>query len=195
MRIAAGDDRSRYDAFGVALHWTTAVLVVALFALSQIWEFLPKPERHPWIVAHMSFGVILTAVIVIRIAWRLIPGHQVSPAVSGWVEIASKVVHYVLYAMLAAQALLGFALRWSGEKPETMSFFGLEFGPFFPPSPKPLHEFFEESHEWIGWAIIIIAAGHAFAALYHHYALKDDVLWRMLPGRHARRAERDAPAR
>ena len=36
-------------------------------------------------------------------------------------------------------------------------------------------------HEWIGWAIIILALIHALAALYHHYVLKDRVLERMLP--------------
>ena len=32
-------------------------------------------------------------------------------------------------------------------------------------------------------AIVILAAAHAFAALYHHYALKDRVLVRMLSAR------------
>ena len=40
---------------------------------------------------------------------------------------------------------------------------------------------YHEWHENVGWAIIILAAGHAFAALYHHYALKDRVLIRMMP--------------
>ena len=38
-----------------------------------------------------------------------------------------------------------------------------------------------EFHEWIGWAIVILALLHALAALYHHYVLKDRVLKRMLP--------------
>ena len=36
-------------------------------------------------------------------------------------------------------------------------------------------------HNWVGWAIVIIAAAHAAAALFHHYVLRDDVLTRMLP--------------
>ena len=34
---------------------------------------------------------------------------------------------------------------------------------------------------FIPWVIIIIAAGHAAAALYHHFVLRDRVLVRMLP--------------
>lgn len=183
-RIAAGDDRTHYDAFAIALHWLTVALVLAQFALGETWGWFPKPTRHLMIVAHMSFGMILTAVIVVRIAWRLVPGHQMPSAASGWVELASKAVHYLLYVMLAAEAILGFVLRWSGN--EAMSFFGLQIPPPFAPFSKPAHKLIGDLHEWNGWAIVILAAGHAAAALYHHYVLHDRVLSRMLPAAHPR---------
>jgi cytochrome b561 len=118
-------------------------------------------------------------VILTRIAWRVVPGHQMPSAVSGWVELASKAVHYLLYAMLIAEAILGFVLRWSGN--ESMSFFGLQIPPPFAPFSKPAHKLVGEIHQWNGWAIIVVAAAHAAAALYHHYVLHDRVLTRMLP--------------
>ncbi|MBP2302119.1 cytochrome b561 [Azospirillum picis] len=87
--------------------------------------------------------------------------------------------HYMLYALLAAEACLGFLLRWSGN--EAMSFFGILIQPPFPPFSKDGHRLVGEIHEWVGWTIVILAAGHAAAALYHHYVLRDDVLRRMLP--------------
>jgi len=48
---------------------------------------------------------------------------------------------------------------------------------------RPLRHQLREFHEYIGWAIVIIALLHALSALYHHYVLKDRVLARMLPGR------------
>jgi cytochrome b561 len=178
-RVAAGDDRTVYDNFTIALHWLTVVLVLAQFALAETWSWFARPTRHLMIVTHMSFGIILSAVIVIRIVWRLTPGHRIAPAVSGWVEMASRAVHYLLYAMLAAEAVLGFVLRWSGN--EAMSFFGLLLPPPFAPFSKPAHHLVGELHNLNGWAIIILAAGHAAAALYHHYVLRDRVLSRMLP--------------
>jgi cytochrome b561 len=191
-RIAAGDDRTRYDNLSITLHWLTALLVLTQFALAEVWGFFPRPTRHVMIAAHMSFGILLTAVLVARIAWRLTPGHKIRAAVTGWVELASKAVHYLLYGLLAAQAVLGFVLRWSGN--EAMSFFGLLIPPPFAPFSKPAHHLIGEAHNWVGWAIIILAAGHAAAALFHYFALRDDVLWRILPGRHARQREAQAPS-
>jgi len=123
-RIAAGDDRTRYDAVAIGLHWATVVLVLLEFALAETWTGFARPTRHVMIVAHMSFGILLAAVIIARIVWRLIPGHQMRPAVSGVVELASKAVHYLLYAMLVARLCMqpwrlrtrsSGAPSWSGE--------------------------------------------------------------------------------
>ena len=115
-RIAAGDDRTHYDGLAVTLHWLTVLLVLAQFGLAETWGFAPRSARHLMIVAHMSFGMLLALVLVVRIAWRLLPGHQVRAAGSGWVELASKAVHYLLYGLLTAEAVLGFVLRWSGTR-------------------------------------------------------------------------------
>jgi cytochrome b561 len=180
-RIAAGDDGTNYDRVAIALHWATALLVVANFALAQTWDWFAKPTTQLMEQAHMSFGVLLAAVIVARLAWRLIPGHQRSSLHAGWVRLASKGVHYLLYALLIAEAALGFAFRWGAGRP--MAFFGTGIPPLIGEMARPLRRQLREFHEWIGWAIIVIALIHALAALYHHYVLKDRVLLRMLPGR------------
>jgi cytochrome b561 len=128
----------------------------------------------------MSFGVLLTLAIVARLIWRWIPGHQVSSLESGWVKLASKGTHYLLYALLVAEALLGFTFRWGAGRP--MAFFGTGIPPLISEIARPLRRELREIHEWIGWTIVILAAVHALAALYHHYVLKDRVLKRMLPG-------------
>lgn len=180
-RIAAGDLGTNYDKVAVALHWATAVLVVVQFVLAVTWDYFPKAAQGNMQSLHVSLGVLLTAVILARIAWRLMPGHRRPAIVSGWVKAASKAVHYLLYVLLVTQAGLGFSFRWAQGHP--VSFFGLfavpgPYGALARPARHQLHDF----HEWIGWTIVIVASGHALAALYHHYVLKDRVLMRMLPG-------------
>lgn len=178
-RIASGDDGTSYDLVAIALHWATAFLVVANFALSQTWDWFAKPTRGLMEDTHMSFGVLLAAVVIARLVWRLIPGHQVSSLESGWVRLASKGTHYLLYALLVAEAVLGFVFRWGAGRP--MAFFGADIPPLIGHIERPVTHQLRDFHEWIGWAIVIIALLHALAALYHHYVLKDRALVRMLP--------------
>lgn len=179
-RTAAGGDGTTYDGVAITLHWLTAFLVLANFALAQTWDWFAKPTRGLMEDTHMSFGGLLTAVILARIAWRFIPGHKVSSLEVGWMRLTSKVTHYVLYLLLISEAALGFIFRWGAGRP--MAFFGAEIPPMIAKMPKPVTHQLREFHQWIGWAIIIIALLHALAALYHHYVLKDRVLVRMLPG-------------
>ena len=188
-RIAAGDDKTNYDNVAITLHWLTALLVVVQFAMAETWDYFAKPTREVMESTHVSLGLLLAAVIVTRIVWRLIPGHQRSSIVSGWVETASKAVHYVLYLLLVTQAGLGFGWRWAQGHP--VGFFGL----FGIPGPygqldRATRHTFHDLHTFVGWSIVIIAFAHALAALYHHYGLHDRVLGRMLPL--ARRSERAA---
>jgi len=180
-RIAAGDDGTSYDNVAIALHWMTALLVIANFTLAQTWDWFAKPVKGLMEGTHMSFGVLLTIVIFARLIWRVMPGHQMSSLEAGWVRISSKATHYLLYLLLLAEAGLGFAFRWGAGRP--MEFFGLGIPPLIGEIARPLRRELREFHEWIGWAIIVIALLHAAAALYHHYVLKDRVLERMLPGR------------
>lgn len=185
-RVLAADDGTNYDNVAVALHWTTAVLVVVQFVLAITWDDFAKPTQETMQSVHVSLGVLLTAVIIARLVWRLMPGHQVPAIELGWVKLASKAVHYGLYALLVAQVVSGFLFRWAQGHP--VSFFGLfaipgPFGALARPGRRLIHSL----HEYIGWAIVIIAFAHALAALYHHYVLRNRVLMRMLPGDGERR--------
>ena len=185
-RVAAGDDKTNYDNVAISLHWLTALLVVVLFGLAETWDYFPKRTQESLQSLHVSLGVLLAAAVLGRIIWRLIPGHQRPALVSDWVKLASKTVHYLLYLLLVVQICLGFVFRWSQGHP--VSFFGL----FAIPAPfgavqRSSRHLIHSLHEYVGWAIIIIAFGHALAALFHHYKLHDRVLGRMLPL--ARRSE------
>jgi len=180
-RIAAGDDGTTYDNVSISLHWSTALLVIVQFALGQTWDWFAKPTRQVMESTHVSLGMLLAAVIVARLIWRLMPGHEVTEITSGWIRTASRSVHLLLYALLIGEVVLGFGWRWA--QGHSVDFFGL----FAIPGPygqldRPARGLLKELHEWGAWIIISVAGVHALGALYHHYVLKDRVLARMLPG-------------
>ena len=178
-RVVAGDDA--YDRISIGLHWATALLVFVNFALAVTWDWFAKPAEQLMEQTHMSLGVLLTAALVARLVWRWLPGHAVSSLEAGWMRLAAQATHYLLYTLLVAEAVLGFAFRWGAGRP--MAFFGTGLPPLIGEIAKPLRRDLRELHEWIGWTIVILALLHAAAALYHHYVLKDRVLVRMLPRR------------
>jgi cytochrome b561 len=160
-RAVAGVRRVGYDWLEMTLHWATALLVVTNYALSQLWSLFPHgtPLRNGIQGTHVSLGVLLAAVIVIRVLWRLGPGRRVGPAGTGLMELAAQAAHYSLYALLIAVTALGFCFRWAQLTP--LTFFGL----FAIPSPYPFTKDqlagIGDLHSWAGTIIIVLAALHA----------------------------------
>ncbi len=169
----------RYDGVTIALHWATAVLVLLQFGLAETWDFFPRPVKHVMITGHMSFGLILTAVILFRIVWRLKFGRVLAPAGHGLLDRAAKALHHVLYVLVAAEIVLGFATRWTDN--HALSFFGLGIPSPFGTFSKATGHFVDHIHDYNAWLIMGLVTIHALAALGHHYWLKDNVLQRMLP--------------
>ncbi|ORM65490.1 cytochrome B [Pantoea rodasii] len=178
--------RQRYDAFSLTLHWITAFSVIFLFASAHIWEQLEKgtPLRKGLQAWHISFGILLAVVMVVRPLWRLYSQRQTHLAMapaenSTSMRIMAHAVHGLLYLLLFTQVALGFLFRWSQQEP--FSFFGLFDVPAFIHVDTALRHTLAGLHNNVAWALIILAGAHALAALFHHYVLRDNVLRRMLP--------------
>ena len=81
--------------------------------------------------------------------------------------------------MLFAVPISGWVLNSASGFP--MPWFGLFNVPAITGRDRALHELAEDWHEWLFWALIVIALVHAAAALYHHLFQHDATLARMLP--------------
>jgi len=169
----------RYDRTTILLHWLTALLVVLLWGSAQIIDFFAKgPPRWNMLGVHMTLGVALTCVILVRIFWRLSAGHRLA-TVPGMLGMVARFAHLGLYALILAQLVLGFANAWvRGD--HVYTWFVI---PAFDPADKVLRKDVGELHDLFANLILIVAGLHAAAGLFHHYFLRDGVLRRMLPQR------------
>ena len=180
--------RQRYDSFTLALHWVTAAGVIFLFASAHIWEQLERgmPLRKGLQAAHISCGILLALVMLIRSLWRLFSQHSPRfsmPRVEGarLAKLLAHGMHGALYILLFAQIVLGFLFRWSQQEP--FLFFGfLDLYGWVQITPT-LRLTLARWHGNVAWALVSLAFAHALAVLFHHYLLRDSVLSRMLPGR------------
>jgi cytochrome b561 len=172
----------RYDGVTIAFHWATAILVLALFASILTADYAPRDWHwhHTLENFHVGLGILFAAVLIGRLGWRITLGRILPAADHGIQDIAAKTVHVALYGLLLLQMSLGFLTRWF--QGEEFSFFGLFTMPPLFPVDRDFGELLESIHNYVAWIIIFLAAGHAVAALGHHFITGDGVLRRMLPG-------------
>src|SRR2546421_5613837 len=96
-----------YDPRTIRLHWVTAVLMTLLWGIAQIIDLFPKGA--PKVAArsvHITLGVVLGVVLLLRIRWRRRSGIRLPPANPGILGYSAKAVHFALYAGLAGAILL-----------------------------------------------------------------------------------------
>ena len=172
-----------FGAIAQGLHWLTVMLVALAWALGTFDDALPKgAARAAGLFVHISAGLAILAVLVVRLMWRLgNPSPSSEPTFLGeWLDRAGRLAHYALYALLVAAPVAGIVLQFA--RGDALPVFGL----FDIASPWPPDKAFARSvkdvHEVLANALVILAALHAAAALFHHWVLRDRTLVRMLPG-------------
>ncbi len=183
------------------LHWGTALLfLLAYCAVYYRHWFTEKktPENLIALDLHLSAGISVGVIVILRIIWRLMnkqPTLEAGPAF-----LAEKVqhalvhfAHYILYAIMILMPLTGYL----GTGKATDYFFLFEIPKFedtwlfdvfvweylgltFEEFEAPIDFFHKEiMGAWLVWILIV---GHAGAALYHHFVLKDRTLIKMSKG-------------
>ncbi|CAN5130924.1 cytochrome b [soil metagenome] len=171
-------DTGPYDGRTIALHWLTLLLVLGQWLGAQTIDWFPRGALRTDVRSlHIVFGSILAAVIVARLAWRMSGGRRLPSADTGVMKVLSSSVHKLLYALVIATVLLGIFNAWlRGD-----NLFGLFAIPKFPTTDVNLRESVGELHGLAANGILIVAALHTAAALWHQYIRRDGLLGRMIP--------------
>jgi cytochrome b561 len=168
-----------YDPRTIQLHWATAILLTLLWAIAQIIDLFPKGAPKIAVRSvHITLGVVLGVVLLLRIVWRSRSGRRLPLANDGVAGYIARTVHWALYAGLAAVILLGIFNAWARGD----SIFSLFHIPKLYPANPELKPTVENLHKTFANALVIVAAAHALAAVAHHFVFRNGVLRRMLPG-------------
>ena len=176
-----------YGSAAMALHWLTAVLVLAAFVMGpggaekQVYSAARDFDRQ----VHEALGLTVFGLTLLRLAWRALAPAPQLPPIPRWMKLASKTVQGLLYALLVATPATAIAGAWLEGHPLTLGILGN-----IPPPIAEAHaigQTIAEIHPYLGDAVIWLAGFHAAAALFHHFYLRDEVLASMLPPRWRRR--------
>jgi cytochrome b561 len=165
------------------IHWLTALFVIAGWLLGTFGDDLPKgAARDVGLLTHMTLGEGVALLLVIRLAWRIAnppPPLEATP-LGRLAEVAAKLGHVALYALLIAVPFLGILVQL--KRGHALPIFGIwEFASPWP-ADRAMARTLVEIHEYLADALLILAGIHAGAALLHHWLWRDRTLVRMLPG-------------
>lgn len=173
--------QQRYTSDAIRLHWLMAGLIVLAVATGLLFDDIPKAWEQRFLNIHAILGVIILALLAIRISWRL--KHQPPPlpaSIGPLNRLASHYGHLVLYGLMAVVPLAGLVTLLARGT-------GIDFGLFEILSPlartPEIARPAKQLHGLLAYALIAMALGHMAVAMVHQFVLRDGLLARMMPKR------------
>lgn len=167
-----------YDRLSRALHWIAAILIVLAWALMEMEDLFPKDSegRRIMKLLHYDTGLLVLALLLPRLPWRwLHPVAELDAAL--WMKRIAKSTKAALYVLMVLAPLSGLAALQA--KGEPVALLGVALPDLFS-GLAPYRKAVKEVHEWMSDALLLLAAAHAAAALWHHFVMRDSTLRRML---------------
>lgn len=171
---------TKYGTTSQAFHWVTVALVIVLLVTGLAGDVEADEPGNATFLWHSSLGVIVLGLVILRVISRLfVTAPPLPSTMSGTERALARLVHLALYVLLFALPLTGWLV--ASNEGATVSVFGIASLPRLSWGAGA-GELWEEVHEVLGYAILVIAGLHALAALKHHFVDRDGVLRSMLPG-------------
>lgn len=195
MSARADPDR-RYSAGARRFHWLTTLLVFTVIPLGWVFGGFKTQPKDPnsyvapfpgtpadYASAHFSVGLIILALIALRIAFRL---RNPPPRLHGHPRAAERalvhVAHGSLYAILIVMPVSGYVMT-AGDKPPIVLFGILDLPKL--PVGSALGYRAAVVHVYAQFALYGLIALHIAGVAWHLFVRRDDLLSRMLPPQRA----------
>ena len=171
-----------YTGTAKLLHWLIVLLLIAQFIFAFTMPHIGRNTPVTTLISlHFNFGMIILAVVVMRLARRAAHGEPTPcPGLPPWQVQSARIIHWALYALLFVLPVLGWMnASWRGMP---MMMFGYEL-PKLMPTRAPGWGWTGDAHTVLAcYLTLTLVALHVATALYHYFVRRDGVLQRMLPG-------------
>jgi cytochrome b561 len=176
--------RNTNESYGIiaqSLHWLVAALVFVQLALGLYAAGLPVSlARLQWLSRHKSLGLAILALVFLRLAWRSMNRPPALPdSMLRWERGTAATTHWLLYALLVLAPLAGW-LHASAAGLSVNWFGVLQIPDLLPKNPE-MSDFLKDLHRGCVALLALLVLGHVAGALRHAFALRDGIVYRMLP--------------
>ena len=183
MAVATLETPASYAAGAKWLHWIMAVLILGSVTAGLVMVRLPEgPVQDQIFSSHEAIGFIILLFAVVRLVNRAIsPPPPPARSLSRWERIASVSTHHLLYILMVAMPLVGWAGKSAYGAP--LSVFGLFTVPPILPKNEAVSGILWTIHEVGGYLVALLLVAHIGGAFMHLAVKRDGVFQRMWPRR------------
>ena len=163
------------------MHWTVALLIIGLIVLG--WYMVGLTYYDKWyndsLSIHKALGMLALALACLKVIWAAVsPSPAFSATLKPWERAAARTTHIVLYAMMVAIPVTGYAISTSAG--DSVSFFGWIDIPALLPKSEGLRDLAIELQYYFSYGTAGLVGLHALAALKHQFVDKDGTLRKMM---------------
>ena len=161
------------------MHWSMAVLILGMLFIG-IGMVSTVTAAHRWLLRiHEPLGLLILTLALLRLAIRIRnPAPPLPADLPGWQPIAAYVSHWLLYALMLAMPLIGWAML-SAEGFPTAIAHSLYLPAVIRPNPV-VYAVLRTAHTYLGLLFFLTVIVHVGAALHHRLVRRDGVLSSML---------------
>ncbi len=165
----------RFNLLGRILHWTMAVLVLAMLFIGIGMMSTVSPKYHELLSVHKSVGIMVLVLVAVRLINRLVRPHPTLPVdLPRWQQFLAGASHVLLYALMFALPLVGWSMLSAGGYPIVV-FGSLHLPPILRPDA-PVFALLRTTHSLLAFLLLAVFLGHLGAALFHRLIRRDGVL-------------------
>jgi len=162
------------------LHWSMALLILAMLFIGV--TMVASVHLRPGLInLHRPLGIAILLLALLRLYNRL--RHRPPPLPADlpiWQAWAANASHWLLYALMLAMPLVGWAMLSAGGYPIVL-WAGVHLPPIAPHTPQ-LYTLLRNTHSLLAYLLFATVLVHVGAALFHAWVRRDGVFQAMARG-------------
>lgn len=164
------------------LHWLMAAMILAMLFIG-VGMVSSVSARHAVLIAiHKPLGIAILVLVIVRLVVRFSKRPPALPEdLPGWQRAAAHLSHWVLYALMIAMPLIGWAMLSAGGYPVMLG--GSVQLPALMGADPIAFAWLRNAHELLAFVLFATVVLHLAAALFHGLIRRDGVLGSMARGR------------
>jgi len=170
LLLGRENEADRYGQVSRFLHWTIAILFIALIPMGIFASIIPEGTsfRNAYYVVHKTIGVVVIGLVFVRLVWnRLSPRPALDAALKPTERKLAKFAHGALYVAMVAVPITGFVMTSFHGYPTF--FFAWEFGPFWGSSDSATIAWGSVHKYLLPTLVYLILGAHIAGALKHRF--------------------------